>query len=220
VERKLAALIDELIEQSRDGKTPDLEAVIRAHPDLASELRELWATAMIAEDFASLSGELAAFPSESADQPASQAQPPNWPGALPDKIGDYELLEEIGRGGMGVVFKARQVSLGRIVALKMILRAELASSADRARFRAEAESVAQLNHPHIVPVYEVGQHNGQPFFSMKYIEGTTLAKRLADGPLPPREAAELLVPVCRAIADAHGCGLLHRDLKPSNILID
>ena len=220
MERKLAALIDELIEQSRDGKTSDLEAVIREHPALASELRELWATAMIAEDFASLSGELAALPSESADQRANQAQPPNWPGALPGKIGDYELLEEIGRGGMGVVFKARQVSLGRIVALKMILRAELASSADRTRFRAEAESVAQLNHPHIVPIYEVGQHNGQPFFSMKYIEGTTLAKRLADGPLPPREAAELLVPVCRAIADAHGCGLLHRDLKPSNILID
>ncbi|MCH7990260.1 MAG: protein kinase, partial [Planctomycetes bacterium] len=102
---------------------------------------------------------------------------------------------------MGVVFKAKQISLNRIVALKMILRGELASTGDVARFRAEAEAAARLNHPHIVPVYEVGEQNGQPYFSMKYIEGTTLAKRLADGPLPSQEAAEMLIPVCRAIAD-------------------
>jgi serine/threonine-protein kinase len=121
---------------------------------------------------------------------------------------------------MGVVYRARQKSLDRIVALKMILRGDHASSADIARFRAEAESAAQLHHPHIVNVYEVGDIDGRPYFSMKLVEGTTLAKRLADGPLPSRQAAEMLAPVCRAIADAHRRGVLHRDLKPSNILID
>jgi serine/threonine-protein kinase len=102
----------------------------------------------------------------------------------------------------------------------MILRGDLASVGDVDRFRAEAEAAARLNHPHIVSVYEVGEQNGQPYFSMKYVEGTTLAKRLADGPLPSQEAAEMLIPVCRAIAEAHRHGLLHRDLKPANILID
>jgi serine/threonine-protein kinase len=100
------------------------------------------------------------------------------------------------------------------------LQGDLASAIDIARFRAEAESAAGLQHPNIVPVYEVGEEQGRPFFSMKYIEGTTLAKCIADGPLPPREAAERLLPVVRAISTAHQRGLLHRDLKPSNILID
>jgi len=121
---------------------------------------------------------------------------------------------------MGVVFRARQKDLGRIVALKMIQRGALASAADVARFRAEAAAAAHLEHPQIVPVYEVGQCDSLPYFSMKYVAGTTLAKRLADGPLPPRETAELLLPVCRAIAYAHQQGIIHRDLKPSNILID
>lgn len=219
-DERLAALLDGLIEQSRQGRRPDLERVIAENPDLAAELRELWATAMIAEDFGSVCSDgptVRATPSQLADgdeTPATAAPP------LPVRIGDYEVLEELGRGGMGVVYKARQRSLRRVVALKMILRGDLASAADVARFRAEAESAARLNHPHIVPVYEVGQHDGQPYFSMKHVEGTNLARRLPAGPLPPREAAELLVPVADAIAEAHRHGLLHRDLKPSNILID
>ena len=211
-DERLAALLEELIEQSRGGRHTDLDRVIAEHPDLAAELRELWATAMIAEDFGSLSGELGDHDAERAARVA--------PPARPGRIGDYEILDEIGRGGMGVVFRARQLSLGRIVALKMILRGEFASPADVARFRAEAESAARLNHPHIVPVYEVGEFEGQPYFTMKYVEGTSLAGRLIDGPLPPREAAEVLVPVAEAIAEAHRHGLLHRDLKPSNILLD
>ncbi|MEX2287056.1 MAG: serine/threonine-protein kinase [Planctomycetaceae bacterium] len=219
-DERLARLLEGLVEGSRGGRMPDLEAVIAENPDLASELRELWATAMIAEDFASFSGELAALDAQATLPPRSVHARPTATISLPQRIGDYELLEELGRGGMGVVFKARQLSLNRIVAFKMILRGDMASEADVARFKAEAESAARLNHPHIVPVYEVGERDGLPFFSMKYVEGTTLGKRLAEGPLPPREAAALLVPVCHAVADAHRHGLLHRDLKPSNILID
>ena len=219
-EELLACLLEQLIEQSRDGRTPDLERVIRDHPELAVELRELWATAMIAKDFGSFSNDLLAPTIVPSSEDANAATVTNAGHQFPRQFGDYQLLEEIGRGGMGVVFKARQASLDRIVAVKMILRGGLAAAADVARFRAEAESAAKLNHPHIVPVYEVGEVSGQPYFSMKYIEGTTLAQRLADGPLPPRETAELLAPIASAIAEAHRHGVLHRDLKPSNILVD
>jgi eukaryotic-like serine/threonine-protein kinase len=218
-DRQLAAVLERLFEESQQGKAVDIEAAAREHPALAAELRELWATAMIAEDFGSFSGDMA----DPANEPTIVLDSHSGGGlrqAFPQEFGDYELLQEIGRGGMGVVFQARQLSLDRIVALKMILRGELASNADMARFRAEAESAARLNHPHIVPVYEVAEHDGQPFFSMKYIAGTTLAARVAESDISSREASELLLPVCRAIADAHRCGVLHRDLKPSNILID
>jgi serine/threonine protein kinase/formylglycine-generating enzyme required for sulfatase activity len=135
-------------------------------------------------------------------------------------FGDYELLEEIARGGMGVVFKARQIKLNRIVALKMILAGQLASELDIQRFLTEAEAAANLDHPRIVPIFEVGQHQGQHFFSMGYVDGTSLSQKIADGPLPPRDAAEMLVKICEGIAYAHDRGVIHRDLKPANILID
>ncbi len=148
---------------------------------------------------------------------------------LPARIGenrskimfdDFEVFEEIGRGGMGVVYKANQLSLGRTVAIKVLLRGQSPSSADLARFRTEAESAAKLDHPAIVPIYEVGEQYGQPYFTMKYVPGTTLTRQLAEGPITARQAASILAPICRAVHYAHQRGVLHRDLKPSNILID
>jgi WD40 repeat protein len=135
-------------------------------------------------------------------------------------FGDYELLEELGRGGMGVVYRARQVSLDRPVAVKMILAGPYASEEFLLRFRSEAETIAQLRHAGIVGIYEVGEHEGQPYYAMEYVPGPTLAEQVRSGPLPPREAAWMLAAVARAIQHAHDLGVLHRDLKPSNILLD
>jgi serine/threonine protein kinase/WD40 repeat protein/Flp pilus assembly protein TadD len=147
-------------------------------------------------------------------------QPDAWPPNRIRYFGDYEIVREIARGGMGIVFEARQVSLKRMVALKMILAGQLADEDAVRRFHTEAEAAANLDHPGIVPIFEVGQHEGQHYFSMGFVDGQSLSQRLAGGPLPPREAADLIRRVSEAIEYAHQRGVIHRDLKPSNILLD
>jgi WD40 repeat protein/tRNA A-37 threonylcarbamoyl transferase component Bud32 len=193
------------------GEAPGREELMNRHPQFASELADFFAD---------------------QDQTASGVAPlrnvgPAGPALLQhSSFGDYEVFEEIARGGMGVVFRARQVSLNRPVALKMILAGHLASPMDVQRFQAEAEMGAHLEHPHIVPIYEVGEHRGQHYFSMKLMEGGSLAKEISDGrwkmadPERQRRAAHLIATIARAVEHAHQRGLLHRDLKPGNILFD
>ena len=205
---RLATLLADLAEQQRRGLPADVEVVASEHPDLADELRSLWATAQFA----------AAFVPARANQPTLPALDCS-PIVQPDSFGDYEIIGELGRGGMGVVYKARQKSLGRIVALKMMREARLSSNSDRGRFIAEAESAGRLKHPNIVTVFEVGHQRDLPYIAMEYVEGRTLAQRLSDGPLPPREAARLVAMIARAVQHAHEQGILHRDLKPANVLL-
>ena len=218
-DEQLAKLIDRLTADQRAGRTVDIEAEAKAHPELAAELKGLWAVAQ----FAGL-----ARPPKPAPQPTGTFTPGRAadlttadaaPG-LPRDFGDFELLAELGRGGMGVVYQARQKSLDRVVALKMVREAHLATDADRARFRTEAEAAARLKHPNIVTVHEVGTVGGQAYFCMEFVDGPTLAERVRDGgPLPPREAARLVGVIARAVQHAHSAGILHRDLKPSNVLL-
>lgn len=214
IDEQLAELLDDLTQRVQRGEAVDLEVVTAEFPHLAEDLREVWGAVMLADAVAlNVSITSPGEDEEPIPEKLSQLK-------LPLRFGDYELLEEIGRGGMGVVYRARQVSLNRTVAVKMILKAQLASEDELSRFLAEAESAARLSHPGIVPVYEVGQRDGRYYFSMKYIEGETLSQRLARGPMPAKEAARMMRIVSSAVHEAHQHGILHRDLKPSNILID
>jgi WD40 repeat protein/tRNA A-37 threonylcarbamoyl transferase component Bud32 len=158
------------------------------------------------------------------DQPdaheAATLAPP--PVAIPQdgpQVAGYDILAELGRGGMGVVYKARQKSLNRIVALKMILAGSHAGPEELARFRTEAEAVAQLQHPNIIQIYEIGDQDGRPFFCLEFVDGGSLAQQLEGAPLPARAAARLVETLARAMHAAHERGIIHRDLKPANILL-
>ena len=206
----LASLLENLLNQSRKGIN-NLEQVCLTHPELAQELRELWAASQFAD----------AFGRSDLDQPQKPLKESPIPAtSFPKYFGEFELLEELGRGGMGVVYKAWQKNLGRMVALKMVLRGGHARPEEMARFQAEAKAIALLEHPNIVPVHEAGIFEEQPYFSMRFVEGQTLATILTQGPIKPRDAASLIAKITRAVHHAHERGVLHRDLKPSNVIID
>jgi eukaryotic-like serine/threonine-protein kinase len=149
-----------------------------------------------------------------------EAQAPSVKSCAITEIGDYEILEELGRGGMGIVLKARQRSLNRVVAIKMILGQAFANDKSRQRFRREAELIAALNHPNIVDIYEIGEFEGQPFYSMEYIEGTTLKELVQGTPLGWTQAVRFALVIAQAMQFAHERGVIHRDLKPHNVMVD
>jgi WD40 repeat protein/tRNA A-37 threonylcarbamoyl transferase component Bud32 len=226
-EHEVNRVLADYLEAQRLGQSPDRADLIRRHPHLADELKSFFTDQ---ERFGRVADRIGP-----AAVAASREAPTLAPGEVAEAgpalgtvryFGDYELLEVIARGGMGVVYKARQVSLNRIVALKMILAGQFASREDVERFHREAEAAAKLDHPNVVPIYEVGEHQGQHFFSMNFVEGGSLASVIARGDWPTsgkaaqRKSVQLMVVVARAVHHAHQRGVLHRDLKPGNILLD
>ncbi|PYL71059.1 MAG: hypothetical protein DMF26_20270, partial [Verrucomicrobia bacterium] len=155
-----------------------------------------------------------------SDEAVAGVDDPGRPIPMLMDFGDYELLEQIGRGGQGVVFRARQKSLNRIVALKVIGLGNWATEAHLKRFRLEAEAAAKLEHPGIVPIHEVGERDGSCYFSMKFVEGGQLDEVVRREAMPIRQAVELIAKVARTVHFAHKHGILHRDIKPGNILLD
>jgi tetratricopeptide (TPR) repeat protein len=208
----LHLIFNEVVLREQAGEIPTLEELQGRFPDLAAELEVQFALDQALRGGASQSSTVDPAAATSRVAPASRQQaPPAPPG--------YEILGELGRGGMGVVYKARHLALKRVVALKVIRDAEVAGAGEISRFRREAEAVARLQHPNIAQIFEVGEFAGRPFFALEYVAGGTLSQKIAGTPLVPAEAARLAEVLARAVEFAHEQGLVHRDLKPANILM-
>ncbi len=222
LEQRLEEVLATYLQAVEAGQAPDRREILARHPDLADELASFFANR---EEFANLARPVAnpvALPAAEGATLGADGSANGVPsiGESLRYFGDYEILEEIARGGMGVVFKARQVSLNRVVALKMILAGQLATVVDVQRFKQEAEAAANLDHRHIVPIYEVNEHGGSNYFSMKLIDGGSLAGCIEILRKDRKKAVLLMAKVARAVHYAHQRGILHRDLKPANILLD
>jgi serine/threonine-protein kinase len=200
----LGRIADEFVAGFRQGRDPSVEEFAHRYPELAAEIRELLPALLLMEKAKS-------------GQAPSPRRP--LPAAAPLQLGDYQILRELGRGGMGVVYQARHLSLKRIVAIKMVLVGGHAGPGELARFRIETEAVARLQHPNIVQVFEVGEADGHPYCALEFVEGGTLADKIAGKPLPAREAARLAESLARAMHLAHSRNVVHRDLKPANVLL-
>ncbi len=223
----LALIVAEWQIRKQFGPPPSVDEYVGRFPELASQLPAIFART----DFLNIadSGEREPGPGENLSSlfsaPSSQSSPSTLTGATPPTrleqiaIPGYEILGVLGRGGMGVVYKARQLGADRLVALKMVLAGMHADERDLARLRREAEAVSALKHPNIVEVYEIGEHDGRPFYAMEYVAGGTLASRITGRPQPPAIAAETIETVARAMHAAHEQHIVHRDLKPANILM-
>ncbi|RMG03200.1 MAG: serine/threonine protein kinase [Planctomycetota bacterium] len=209
-DRRLEAVIVAFLDACETGKPFDREAILRENPDLADALEAFFAEH---DRMQQVAAGISGLPPRQHASTTADARPSGV-------LGDYELLEQIGAGGMGVVYRARQKTLNRIVALKTIRPERSRDARLVERFRAEAEAAARLQHPNIVQVFDVGEADGLLFYSMQLIEGTTFAELVRDGPLPPRRAAQYVCALAEAVAYAHRQGIVHRDLKPSNILLD
>lgn len=212
-------IVHEYYQAVEKGERVDSKVFIDQYPEFKDELKSFFADLKNLGAFPDDAAEPGTVELEATQMPGANAAPVR-PGDSLTYIGEYRVLGEIARGGMGVVFKAKQETLGRTVALKMILAGRLASSVEVERFRREARAAAALKHPNIVGVHEISVHDGHHYFTMDYIESESLSHRLRKGSLAPRQAAELLDVLARATHYAHGQGVLHRDLKPANILID
>jgi eukaryotic-like serine/threonine-protein kinase len=211
LDEKALNVLDDYLARLQAGERPDRDALLCEHPELASALDCLDALEQLAPP--------ARKEATHSGADADTSPTVDW-GQLPRDFGPYELIREIGRGGMGVVYEARQKGLDRSVAVKMILAGHLASPELVRRFQAEAKAAARLRHSNIVHIHDVGQFQGQDFFAMEYIQGQSLAERIKRGPIDAGAAVRLVATVARAVEHLHQQGIVHRDLKPSNILLD
>lgn len=213
-------ILDQFVRQIQAGEAPDRDSVLAEHPEVAELLDCLEGLERLAPErsgvtFDSASNELTSpFPMGTQSGGSSSFS------QFDSDLGDYELLEIIGRGGMGVVFRARQKKLDRTVAVKMIQAPHGATDEQLRRFRNETKAAAALSHPNIIRVFDAGESNGQLYFAMQLIEGMSLSERIQKGPLEEEEAVRLVCKVARAVQHLHDSGIIHRDLKPSNILLD
>ncbi|WP_165228642.1 protein kinase domain-containing protein [Aquisphaera insulae] len=223
-ERRLNEAIAAYLEALERGEEPDRAAIMGREPELAAELASFFANLDHLDRHAP---DVLPFPASTRHltpgSPDTRRHPPiDEPRPAPGTIryfGDYELIDVIAEGGMGIVYRAKQVSLNRVIALKMIRAGRLATRDDLMRFRLEAEAAARLDHPNIVPIHEIGEQEGHHYFSMKLVEGASLAAWMGRFRGEPRAAAKLVADIARAVHYAHRHGILHRDLKPANVLL-